>query len=272
MSQFQRRLRLLHWHARYYGWPMAALRLCRQAGSAVGLHRAGRHRMQLLEDRAFDRRWCVDTGGTVEIDDLAMSATRREHAVEYVPTPAASLACLLDSLPIDHASCSFIDIGCGKGRVLLVAAAWPFRSVTGVELATDLAHTAEQNLASIRARGCRCQKLAVLNMDAAEYRFPEGPLVVFLYNPFSAEVLQLVVDRLREALQEQPRPVTVIYHNPRHSEVIENSGLFREGHQDLRPNAGWQIFTFRVDRPVSPALPEQQTVPARASGQSQPWT
>ena len=48
---------------------------------------------------------------------------------------------------------SFIDVGAGMGRAVLLAAELPFRRVVGVELNPTLARIARKNLTAWRASG-----------------------------------------------------------------------------------------------------------------------
>jgi hypothetical protein len=56
--------------------------------------------------------------------------------------------------------------------------------------------------------------------DAAAYEFQHDETVVFLYNPFDAVILGRVMESLARSLGTHPRPVTVVYHNPQHEEVL----------------------------------------------------
>jgi hypothetical protein len=48
-------------------------------------------------------------------------------------------------------------------------------------------------------------------MDARDFDFPHGPLVVYLFNPFPEPVLAAVLDRLRQSLAKSPRPMFLAY-------------------------------------------------------------
>ncbi len=91
---------------------------------------------------------------------------------------------------------AFLDVGCGKGRAVLLAAEMPFREVLAVELNPGLAETARSNIARWEAIGrARCA-MRVVCCDATELALPGSPLLVYLYNPFSGEVLRQLLERL----------------------------------------------------------------------------
>jgi hypothetical protein len=82
----------------------------------------------------------------------------------------------------------------------------------GVELSADYCKDARLNVASADA-DARCRQVEVLCEDACEFEFPAGPLVLYLFNPFEAPVLQRVLDRLVASLAAQPRDVLIAYCN-----------------------------------------------------------
>lgn len=107
----------------------------------------------------------------------------------------------------------FLDYGCGRGRVTSVAATYPFRKVIGVELQPDLCAAARVNMQ--RVRGKRCQDWEIIETDATEFYLPPDVNFVFLFNPFVGEVLERVVQRIKESLVKHPRTFSLIYVNSR---------------------------------------------------------
>ena len=200
-------------------------------------------RLQESSSQRFDRRFQVQTSGVVQTEQLDVPENRRAQAVEYLPTAASSLGWLLTKLPISHSDFVFVDLGSGKGRMLLVASEFPFRQVIGVELAQELHEIAEGNIQQFRSRNIRCRCVKSVHQDATEFEFPNQPLVLFLFNPFSAEILRPVVDRLLASLQTEQRRVYVIYHNPQHGEIFQQTGAFQECLEDLHPGEGWKLYT-----------------------------
>nr|WP_239080348.1 class I SAM-dependent methyltransferase [Actinoplanes brasiliensis] len=128
---------------------------------------------------------------------------------------------LLRALPIEHPrEFTLIDLGCGKGRTLVLAAEHGFGAVIGVELDDRLSHIARANTAGLPAA-------TVLTTDAVDYAFPADPSVVFLFNPFGAATLASVVANLEASLKATPRRLIVAYFNPVHRSVLDDSPAFR---------------------------------------------
>src|SRR5512144_325679 len=93
----------------------------------------------------FDRRHGVDT--QTEIPMTALSCRNNAHErIGYVPTPVKHFAFAMGLVPRPLDCWSFLDIGSGKGRAVLLAIGYPFRRVTGVELAPELHAIAQDNL------------------------------------------------------------------------------------------------------------------------------
>jgi SAM-dependent methyltransferase len=111
----------------------------------------------------------------------------------------------------DFSRFTFVDLGCGKGRALLLAEEYNFRRIVGVEISARLARIAEANAARVGS-----VRISVVQADARHCKFPPQPLVVFLFNPFSAEALQSVTKRL--ALHTSD--LYVVYINPLYGDLI----------------------------------------------------
>ena len=78
----------------------------------------------------FDRRYGTDTSGYVPAEELLANESFRDDAFPYAGSQPSVLRLALAALPpVD--SCTFLDLGCGKGRALLVASEFPFRDICG---------------------------------------------------------------------------------------------------------------------------------------------
>lgn len=162
-------------------------------------------------DRRFDRRYSVDTAGTIPLEFLDVVGSNREFGTEYIPTSPKSFAWMLGHVPAKLVDYVFLDLGAGKGRTLLLASDRPFAQAIGVEFASELVAAAKENLRSYRSRTQKCSRLEVVHADATAFTFPERPLLIYLYNPFRPEVLAQVIDNLSLSLRTRPRSCFIIY-------------------------------------------------------------
>jgi hypothetical protein len=123
---------------------------------------------------------------------------------------------------------TFIDLGSGKGRTLLMASDYPFHRIAGVELLPSLHQIAQQNLRQYKSETQKCFALESICADATAFHFPEQPLVIFLFNPFPESGMRQVILNLEQSLRSRPRPVYVIYHNPLLEHVLSESAMLRK--------------------------------------------
>jgi SAM-dependent methyltransferase len=170
-------------------------------------------------EHAFDRQYNVDTSGLVWGLDLKTgSPSDRWNTAYYGIGPSVFhrvMAQVPESLQCDA---TFIDLGCGKGRAVLLASQYPFVRAIGVEIAPPLHTIAVGNVTRYTAarqqqEGGRVAPMKIVLADAARYSFPSGPLVVYLYHPFCRPVLEQVLRNLESSLAAEPREAAVIYIN-----------------------------------------------------------
>jgi SAM-dependent methyltransferase len=157
----------------------------------------------------------------------------------YQPTDPALFREMMASLslegklggkPVEFDRFTFVDIGSGKGRTLLMASEYPFRKIVGVELIAELHDAAQQNIRDYRSPTQRCVQIEALCADACEFVFPETPLVLYFFNPLPEPGMRLVMARLEKSLAANPRPMWILYHNPLLEHLIgEGAGFARVG-------------------------------------------
>jgi SAM-dependent methyltransferase len=163
----------------------------------------------------FDLAHDTDTSGFVPAGDLAQLAREaaRAHALPYGGSQPSIIRTVLAALmPLD--CFTFVDLGCGKGRPLLVASEFSFRGIVGVELSAPLAEIARHNAGTIARRFPHRTPIRVVLGDATRFPLPAGNLVLFLYNPFGDEAIAKVVEAVNAALTDAQRTIYVVYYNP----------------------------------------------------------
>ncbi len=146
----------------------------------------------------------------------------------YQPTDAALFHEMLGSIEADFREFTFIDIGSGKGRVLMMAADFPFRRRVGIELLPELHAIAQDNLAGYKSESQRCFSIETICGDAREYDFPLDPIVLYLFNPLPELGLTTLIDNLLQSIRENPRAVYVIYHNPLLAHLLDNRTISKK--------------------------------------------
>jgi hypothetical protein len=213
--------------------------------------RARAHRV--AKDREFDERYGVDTGGRIDLDALEIEAENWRYGGGYAPSPVVDIGKMLAPFGIPVEEYVFIDLGSGKGRILLLASHVPFKRIVGVEFAAQLHRIAEENVRSYHGPDRRGTDVELRHMDAAAYPFPDEPCVLWLYNPFGMEVMTKVVANLEASLQRCPRDAIVIYLNPLVASPWDNSSLF----ENASKIDNFSIYRSVVGRPGAITLPDR---------------
>lgn len=173
----------------------------------------------------FDRAFGTDTSGFLFGDDILTGHPAEEHGSPYAGVQPSVLRNVLQTLP-SLRQCTFIDLGCGKGRPMLIASEFPFRDIIGVELSPPLVEAARKN-AMTMARSYPDRTLIRVEMgDATAYPLPAGDVVLFIYNSFDRELMLRVVQNVEAALSRDPlREVYVVYCNPASGDCFDASPL-----------------------------------------------
>jgi predicted RNA methylase len=194
--------------AREHGWLRALAGLGLRFGEVLRDSFPDRRRMRFGDihydlDHNVNTTW-ANVGFRTRLREALIGATYQttepvifEEAMDYVRNFA------------DLARFTFIDLGSGKGRVLLMAAEYPFRRIVGVELLPELDAVARENTA-------REPRIECVVADARTFTFPDEALVVFMFNPFPPWVLRHVLQRFQQALERSQWPAFVVLHNPIH--------------------------------------------------------
>lgn len=167
---------------------------------------------------------------TVKLDRLKKLSIRGEnlsHASIYQGANYYMLEKAFDYLSSINANKNIVDFGCGKGRVLIVAAYYGFSKIIGIDFAKALCVEAEQNIQKIKASYPGVE-FSVIYDDVINYKIAADENVFFFFNPFDEVVMLQVVKNILQSLKENPRHVTIVYINPVHKEIFLSAGFEEE--------------------------------------------
>ncbi len=204
-------LRKVRWSVAHRGWGGTV----RVALGALG-RRGGAEPERV---HPFDERYGTDTSGLIGGGSLGVGSRNDAYITAYAGVAPSRLNAALDRwagpLSGDETvgDFSFVDLGCGKGRAMLLASERPFREILGVELNPGLATTAERNVAVWQADGRAVAPMRVACGDAVEVAYPSGPMLVFIYNSFAAPVVRGVLDALDRHVRATAARVDVLFQN-----------------------------------------------------------
>ncbi|HSC53657.1 MAG TPA: class I SAM-dependent methyltransferase [Phnomibacter sp.] len=145
---------------------------------------------------------------------------QREHASVYQPVNFHTAETLLNHLSDADKTTGFLDAGCGKGRVISMAAHYGFNQIYGFDFA-------EEFCAASQAVADRMENIfpdCFIKIDcqlADDYLVPHDVGILFLFNPFDHIIMDVFAKNVMQSLAEKPRPFMVLYANP----VCKNTWL-----------------------------------------------
>ncbi len=164
-----------------------------------------------LMDRRFDRRYGVDTVGSVSLSELTVDGAAREGGHLYDPLATRTCRSVLRQAVPDPRGLTFVDYGSGKGRVLFIASEQPYARIVGVEFAAELHEAAERNIAAYRNPRQRCGAIASVHADARAFPVPDGPCVLHFFSPFEDHVVAEVMEGVRRSHAADPRRIVAVF-------------------------------------------------------------
>lgn len=179
----------------------------------------------------------VETSGLIPAGDLVTGHASDKHVTAYygvAPSILRSLVALwLETKPKQAMSrYSFVDIGAGKGRAILVASELPFRQVIGIELNPEMADIAQRNVdhwvathdADPTAKAHASVRL--VEQDALAYDFPRTPCLAFMFHPFEAPLMRKLLARMESQFAKRPGELDVLYVNAECASVFDRNPAF----------------------------------------------
>jgi hypothetical protein len=142
----------------------------------------------------------------------------------YQPTEPGLFHEMLNALrqitELNFEDFTFVDLGSGKGRTLLMASDYPFRRIVGLELLPSLNEIAKRNLTEYKSAARKCFVTEAICADATTYVLPDEPLLIYLFNPFPESGLRRMLANLETILLNRPKPIYLLYHNSELEQVV----------------------------------------------------
>ena len=163
-------------------------------------------RLETLQQRVFEWRLGVATGA--EISDAFISdENSRYQACRWLPTRRV----LRDLRP--GSSDVLVDLGCGKGQILLIAALLPLERVVGIDLDEELVSSAKRNI-ELAQPHLKTRTVECLVSNVLDYPFDDDSTIVFMFNPFIGDTFHTAVSRIFESYDRRPRTLHIVYGFP----------------------------------------------------------
>jgi SAM-dependent methyltransferase len=184
-------------------------------------------RKEVASADPFDAEYGTDTARIVSVGALDIPNEKLEHSNRYEAVVPEAFAGIMRDVPVAHEDYIFIDVGSGKGRALLLAARFPFRTIIGVEISASLTEIALSNIRIFKDGAQKCRDIRAVCTDGGGYEMPAEKTVLYLNNPFDDQVMRPFVSNVEKSLQQSPRKVFVVYQRPLHRFLWDQSKAFR---------------------------------------------
>lgn len=185
-----------------------------------------------ISDFFWENRFMVETTG-----GAGPSPTDEINAYGFVAYHSSFA--MLDHVGL-KSSDVVVDLGAGKGRVVVIAASYPVQRVVGVEIEAHLARAGRRNAMAMRGRRA---PIDFLQMSATDYNYDDAT-VITLFNPFGSGTMREVLRRIEQSLARRPRDLRIVYCNPILSPMLA-AKPWLELHECWTPGA-WSRLKFPV--------------------------
>ena len=216
---------------------------------AVGLKRTLEAAVGMVDDIRFDRSYSLDTLKWHKLTTNDVDSVNLAHAVDYQPTRVRAFRAMMRSLTLPPSSV-FVDVGSGKGRLVLLASEFGFKRVVGIEFSRHLHEIAEENVKRYGEHRQILCELELINTDIADAELVHDENVFFLNNPFDSVVMEKFVRILTKSMQRNKRLVWVILH--RHWETTPDIDALKDSFINVQQlSHGSVIFEVYLSHPYA---------------------
>lgn len=183
----------------------------------------------------FDVSHGTDTSGYVSVEGITGDTLLRRQINPYAASQPSIVRAALKTLPSPQ-DYSFIDLGCGKGRVTVIASELPFKQIIGVELSPELANVARSNSAKVHARFPGRTPITIVTGNAVQYTLPPGKVVMFLCHSFGRELVAELIRQIdHELASGRIEHFMFMYYNPVHGDLFDALPELRRWYAQVLP-------------------------------------
>lgn len=190
-----------------------------------------------LRRHPIDLEYGTDTSGLVDAP-TQRDARFAGQLCPYMGSQPTIIRRALDTLG-NVTGYTFVDIGCGKGRPLIVASEYSFALALGYDISANLVRVANANAMKIAQRFPYRPPMRAFAQGVSELQLPAGHVAVFLFNPFGPDLMATLLDKLEAGLASgEIQHLFVIYDNPVCGAVFDRSTYLQR----------WFAGVFAYDR------------------------
>ena len=177
----------------------------------------------LFNEIKGEKKYGINTSGLDELKSMEDDGIDTSNNSIYTPVSYYLLENTFKQIP-DKSRKHFIDIGCGYGRAMCVAAHNGFKKVSGIDFSREFCEVAKKNIAKTKHQ-IPSLKSNIINNDAFYYDIPNDADCLFFFNPFNDIIMNGVVNNVLWSLEKKPRDLYIVYVNPIYKELWTEAGF-----------------------------------------------
>jgi SAM-dependent methyltransferase len=200
----------------------------------------------ILQEIKGEKQYGINTTGADELSRLNKAGIDISHSTIYMPVSYSLIESALQKIKPGNRK-HFLDIGCGKGRAMCVAANFGFNKLTGIDFSQAFCNSANENL-TITSKKKASIQFNVICSDAAMTHIPADVDCVFLFNPFDEMIMKKVLRNILQSLRSSPRSLNIIYANPLYKSLFLEDGFKEVYYSKKQKQFEVTILTYRQGR------------------------
>ncbi len=174
-----------------------------------------------------ERKYNLDTIELDRLKTITVKGDNLDHGSIYQACNYFILEKGFDYLRSINENKNITDLGCGKGRAMVVAAYYGFTNITGIDFAKALCVLAKKN-AQNKLPLFPLAKFNIICDDVVNYKIQKDQTVFFFFNPFDEVIMLKVIKIILASLKEKERKIYIMYANPVHKEIFLSAGFEEE--------------------------------------------
>ncbi len=200
--------------------------------------------LSIIEDFIFDNRYGLDMDESFKVTDFDSLKSEETYPYRYQPTRIRHFRKFMKRFNFPEGQV-FVDIGSGKGKILLLASQYCFKKVIGVELSQVLCQVARENISIYQNKTGKSYNIEVVESDVMQYQVPDDASVFYLYNPFESRIMQVILQNIQSSLKNNPRKVWIVFNNFQYHQLFSENDLFQRTYTYQYGGAEFTVYESR---------------------------
>jgi 16S rRNA G966 N2-methylase RsmD len=204
----------------------------------------------IASEKIGEEKFGINTTGVDLLKNLKKEGVDISHSTIYMPAPYDMLQYFFEQIKINSFK-HFLDIGCGKGRAMCVAASYGIKKISGIEFSKALFTTAEKNCLGTKKYFPKT-KFKLYHNDAFYFKIEKEVDCIFMFNPFDAVIMSGVLENIEISLAKHPRKITIVYFNPIDKKMLLQYGYSEVLHYKKRKYLEAVVLVKDNNLPIEP--------------------